>query len=140
MPNDPTSMIGVLSQLGSTTPQLGGLAYSLVNGAVGGGAVLVYDDASAPTLNSSGQITKSNSIVLSPGLWAGNALGKLVKGTALNVFIQKGQVNAVPTFSQWLAGANVPGWTLAKNSASVASQYFEYDGWPYPAAAQGACN
>jgi hypothetical protein len=140
MTNDPTSMIGVLSQLSRTTPQLGGLAYSLVNGTVGGGAILVYDDANPPALSPAGQITKSNSIVLSPGLWAGNALGKIVKGTALNVFMEKGQVNAAPTFSQWLAGASVPGWNLTKNSASVASQSFEYDGWPYPAAAQGACN
>ena len=140
MTNDATSMTSVLSQLTATVPQFGGLAYSVVNGAAGGGAVLVYDDGTVPTVNAGGQVTHSGGIVLSPGLWAGNALGSLVQGTTLNVFMQKGLVSAAPTFPQWLAGAPVKGWNLARNSATIASQSFEYAGWPYPATEQGACN
>ena len=66
MTNDPASVTAVLSQLTSTTRQLGGLAYSLVNGAAGGGAVLVYDDATTPQADTNGRITHSDGIVLDP--------------------------------------------------------------------------
>ena len=141
MTNDPASITQVLSQVSRTIPEFGGLAYSLVNGSAGGGAVLVYNDTSPPRVNSSGQISMGAGFVLSPGLWAGNAIRSFVTGTPLNVFIQKGQVNETPTFTQWLAGAPLKGWNLKPNTATPSSPSFEYNGWPYPATpADGGCN
>ncbi len=142
--NDPTSILDTLAKLSDTIPQFGGIGYTLANGAAGGGAVLVYPDTTAPKVNASGQITSSDGFVLSPGLWAGNAIGQFVQGTPLSNFIQKGQLSNLPTFPQWLAGAGVQGWNLQKNTATIVSQSFEYAGWPYPATqlqgAGGPCN
>jgi hypothetical protein len=52
-------------------------------------------------------------------------------GTALNQLIQNDTLRALPTFAQWIGGASsVPGWKLATNQASLASQTFECNGWP----------
>lgn len=139
--NDPASITQSLSELSGNNVKLGGLAYSLVNGAAGGGAVLVYDDADPPSISSSGQVTASkDTLVLSPGLWAGAATQAIAAGTAFNVALQKGALTGLPTFPQWSNGGHVGGWNLSKNTATIASQSFEYNGWPYPAAKPGACN
>jgi hypothetical protein len=137
MTNDPASMAQALAQLSSPTSKLGGLAYSLVNGASGGGAVLAYGDTSPPKVDASGQVTgEHGSLVLSPGLWVGT---KLVPLTTLNVVIQKGLLTAAPTFSHWAHGDAVPGWKLTTNTATVATSNFQYNGWPYPSSKPGAC-
>jgi hypothetical protein len=76
-------------------------------------------------------------LVLDPDEWVGT---KLVPITTLNVVMQKGLLNAVPTFQQWSSGAKVPGWALAANSANVASSLWQYYGWPYPSTEPGACS
>ena len=137
MTNDPTSMTQALSQLSGPGSKLGGLAYSVVNGASGGGAVLVYDDTSPPSIGANGQVTAGDStLVLAPGLWVGT---KLIPLTSLNVVIQKGLLNAAPTFGQWAQGSAVAGWKLTTNTASVATNSFQYYGWAYPSTTTGAC-
>jgi hypothetical protein len=131
MTNDPTSMSQLLSHLTADGPQFGGLAYSVVNGTAGGGTLLIYDDGAPPSVQANGQVDLKGGVALSPSLWAGNAVG---------AFVQKGQLGAFPTFSEWAAGTNVKGWNLAKETASISSQSFVYNGWPYPASGLGACN
>ena len=137
MTNDPTSMTQVLSQLSGPGLKLGGLAYSLVNGASGGGAVLVYANTNPPKVDATGQLTGDDgTLVLSPGLWVGT---KLVSLTVLNAVIQKGLLTAAPTFPQWAHGDAVPGWKLTANTASISTTNFQYNGWPYPSTEPGAC-
>ena len=140
--NDAASITQSLSQLSRDNVKLGGLAYSLVNGASGGPAVLVYNDADPPSTASSGQVTASPStLVISPALYAGAATQGIAAGTGFNVALQKGALTNIPNFTKWSAGTGVGGWNLTKgNTASIASQSFEYNGWPYPAAKPGACN
>jgi hypothetical protein len=131
-----------LSRSSMTSSGFGGLAYSVVNGAAGGPALLIYDDTSPPLTNSTSQVTAGReTLVLSPGQWAGNAVAGFVQGTALPDFLKSGKLQNAPTFAEWTNGATVKGWNLSKNSASLYSQSFEYLGWPYPATAgSGACN
>ncbi|MGA2527788.1 MAG: carboxypeptidase-like regulatory domain-containing protein [Acidimicrobiales bacterium] len=137
MTNDPTGMTQALSKLSVLGSKLGGLAYSVVNGVSGGGAVLVYDDTNPPSIGSNGQVTAGDgTLVLAPGLWVGT---KLIPLTALNVVIQKGLLNAAPTFGQWTQGTSVPGWKLTTNTASVVTNSFQYNGWAYPSTTAGAC-
>jgi hypothetical protein len=138
MTNDPASITQALSQLSGPGSKLGGLAYSVVNGASGGPAVFVYQDTSPPKVAATtGQVTVDDSaLVLSPGLWVGT---KLVALTTLNVVIQKGLLTAIPTYAQWTHGEAVPGWKLTANTASVSTYNFQYYGWPYPSTAAGAC-
>ena len=139
--NDAASITQSLAQLSGTNVNLGGLAYSLVNGAAGGTAVLVYDDANPPKASSTGQVIASQgTLVISPGLWAGAKTQRLAAGTAFNTALQKGGLSDIPTFAQWINGSSLTGWNLTKNTASVASQSFEYNGWPYPVTHPGACN
>jgi hypothetical protein len=138
MTNDPASIAQTLSQLSGPSSKLGGLAYSVVSGASGGSAVLVYEDTTPPKVDASGQVTGGDgSLVLSPGLWVGT---KLVPLTVLNVVVQKGLLAQAPTFPQWAQGAVVPGWKLTTNKAYVAASNFEYNGWPYPSTEPGACS
>ena len=138
MTNDPGSMAQTLSQLSGPGSNLGGIAYSVVNGASGGAAVIVYQDTTPPTVDAKGLLTADPSaLVLSPGLWVGT---KLIPLTALNVVIQKGLLTAAPTFPQWTNGDAVPGWKLTANdTASISTYNFQYNGWPYPSTVAGAC-
>jgi hypothetical protein len=137
MTNDPASITQTLSQLSGPSSKLGGLAYSLVSGVSGGGAVLVYGDTSPPTIDASGHVTAGEgALVLSPGLWVGT---KLVPLTTLNTVVEKGLLAAAPTFSQWAQGAAVPGWKLTTNKAYVSTSNFQYNGWPYPSTEPGTC-
>ncbi|MFZ2057169.1 MAG: carboxypeptidase-like regulatory domain-containing protein [Acidimicrobiales bacterium] len=138
MTNDPASITQALSQLSGPSSKLGGLAYSLVAGAHGGYAVLIYPDTSPPEVTSTGEVVgNDHTLVLSPDDWVGT---KLVSITALNVVIQKGLLSAVPTFPQWAHGEAVPGWQLTTNTASSVSEGFQYFGWPYPSTEAGACS
>ncbi len=137
MTNDPASITQALSQLSGPGSKLGGLAYSLVNAASGGGAVLVYNDTSPPQVGASGQVTAGDgTLVLDPGSWVGT---KLIPLTVLSSVIQKGLLTSAPTFSQWAQGAAVPGWKLTTNVATVATSNFQYNGWAYPSTEPGAC-
>jgi len=138
MTNNASSMVQTLVQLSGAGSKLGGLSYSLVSASVSGGAaVLVYEDTTPPTISSAGIVTGSaDTLVLDPGEWVGT---KLIPITTLNVVMQKGLLNAAPTFQQWSSGAKVPGWTLAANSANIASSSWQYNGWPYPSTTPGAC-
>jgi len=138
MTDDPASITASLAELSGPSSKLGGLAYSLVNGASGGAAVLVYQDTSPPKVDANAQVTAgSDALILSPGLWVGS---KLIALTALNVVMQKGLLSAAPTFQQWTQGSAVPGWKLTSNSATVSTTSFQYNGWPYPSTQLGACS
>ena len=66
------SIAQVLSELGGSGNELGGLAVSLVEATSGGPAVLVYDDSSPPTVESNGDVVGGDHTwVLSPGQWKG---------------------------------------------------------------------
>ena len=137
MTNDAAGITQSLSQLSGPASKLGGLAYSPVSGTSGGGAVLVYQDTSPPQVDATGQVTAGDgTLVLSPGQWVGT---KLIPLTVLNTVIQKGLLNAAPTFPQWASGAAVPGWNLTANKAYYWTSSFQYNGWPYPSTAPGAC-
>ena len=58
MTNDAASMTQALSQLSGPGSKLGGLAYSLVSGVSGGAAVLVYQDTSPPSVDTTGKVNR----------------------------------------------------------------------------------
>jgi hypothetical protein len=144
--NDPTTMASALARLSGAGGPFGGLAYSVVNGSAGGGALLVYDSSSPPLTSQSGQVVGSkDTLVLSPGEWAGSLAPSIIQGTQLADFVKSGKLQDAPTFGEWTSGhraADARDWTLAPATASLVSQSFEYLGWPYPVTTpgQGACN
>ena len=137
MTNDPASIAQALSQLSGPGSKLGGLAYSVVNGASGGPAVFVYQDTSPPDVAATtGRVTVDDSaLVLSPGLSVGTKLVAEPDGSDVVI----SACSAVPTYAQWTHGEAVPGWKLTANTASVSTYNFQYYGWAYPSTAVGAC-
>jgi hypothetical protein len=126
------SIAQVLSELGSSGNELGGLAVSLVEATSGGPAVLVYDDSSPPTVESNGDVVGGDHTwVLSPGQWKGSGV--------LSTAMQSGKLYRAPTYKEWASGTRVLGWSLTKNQASLSSTNFEYNGWAYSTFAAGAC-
>jgi hypothetical protein len=126
------SIAQVLSELGSSGNELGGLAVSLVEATSGGPAVLVYDDSSPPTVESNGDVVGGDHTwVLSPGQWKGSGV--------LSTAMQSGKLYRAPTYEEWASGTRVLGWSLTKNQASLSSTNFEYNGWAYPTFTAGAC-
>ncbi len=144
--NDPNTMATAFSSLSKDGGPFGGVAYSVVNGSAGGPALLLYDDTSPPLTSATGQVTASkNTLVLSPGEWAGALAPSILQGTQLSDFVKGGKLQDAPTFGEWMSGKRAAGtrdWTLAPATASLYSQSFEYLGWPYPVTTpgQGACN
>ncbi len=78
---DPSTMALALSKSSMTMAGFGGLAYSVVNGAAGGPALLIYQDTSPPLTSSTSQVVAGrDTLVLAPGQWAGNAVPGFVQG------------------------------------------------------------
>jgi hypothetical protein len=130
------SIAQVLAELGRSGSELGGLAFSLVEASSGGPAVLVYEDSVPPTVESNGDVVGGqHTWVLSPGQWKGTA--KL--GGVLSTVMQSGRLGQAPTYTQWVQGTPVAGWSLTKDNASLSTTNFQYNGWAYPTFMAGAC-
>ena len=136
MVDNAPSIAQVLSELGASGGELGGLAFSLVNATSGGPAVLVYDDSLPPTIESNGDVVGGeHTWVLSPGQWKGSAR----LGGVLSTVMQSGRLQRAPTYTQWAHGTPVAGWSLTKDHASLSTTNFQYNGWAYPTFTTGAC-
>jgi hypothetical protein len=130
------SIAQVLSELGGSGGELGGLAFSLVNATSGGPAVFVYDDSLPPSIEANGDVVGGeHTWVLSPGQWKGSA----ALGGVLSTVMQKGRLGRAPTYTQWAKGTPVAGWSLTKDHASLETTNFQYNGWAYPTFTTGAC-
>jgi hypothetical protein len=46
----------------------------------------------------------------------------------------------MPTFSAWAHGTTFANWAGSPQSMHLASQNFQYFGWPYPSSTPGACS
>jgi hypothetical protein len=141
---DPNTMAASLAKLSMKGGPLAGLAYSVVNSSASGLTLLVSDDSSPSRVSGTGRVIGSTAtLALSPNEWAGTNLPTPVQAT-LAEYLQGGKLQSVPSFADWMNGnraADNGGWLVVPNTASVATNGFEYLGWPYLAATGGGgCN
>jgi hypothetical protein len=142
---DPNTMAASLAKLSTKGGPLAGLAYSVVNSSRSGLTLLVYNDSSPSRASETGHVVGSTAtLALSPNEWAGTSLPPPFQG-GLAGFLQGGKLQNAPTFADWMNGRNgadARGWLLVPNTASVATDGFEWLGWPYPASIgnDGGCN
>jgi hypothetical protein len=143
---DPNTMAASLARLSKKGGPLAGLAYSVVNSSASGLTLLVYNDSSPSHASETGRVIGSTAtLALSPNEWAGSSLPSAIQGGQLSDFLQGGKLQSAPTFADWMNGnraADTGGWSLVPNTASVATNGFEFLGWPYLASIgnDGGCN
>ncbi|MGP8208718.1 MAG: carboxypeptidase regulatory-like domain-containing protein [Acidimicrobiales bacterium] len=142
----PSVMVGTLAQTNATESketQLGALAFALVN-ARDGQSVLVFPADRPPEISPTGDISNlkvdAGDLVIDPAEWTGAGLPASV-GYSLQAALDKGDLQQVPTLSEFETGQKVSGWkTVRGNQVTLSSTSFEYLGWGYQAvAAPGAC-
>lgn len=124
----------------TVVPALGGLAFAPGVGTASGYSLIVYPAVSPPAIDAKGLLTADPSaLVLTPAEWS--SIGAKVTYPVLSEALQSRDVQLVPTFAQWTAGADVgKGWVLKAQAMQVYPQSFQYYGWPYPSTTPGYCS
>ncbi len=135
---DPTNIATTLGLAAGAAPPMRGYAFAVANGTSKGAAVIIYSATNPPNIAKSGNVVgDAHDLVLQPGEWS-PVTGAAV--TDLGSALQKGQLQDLPTFSAWARGATVSNWSGSPQAMQLASQSFQYYGWPYPSSTPGACS
>jgi hypothetical protein len=133
--SDPNAIITAFETLTRTLGPFKGYAYALGQGSAP--AVVVYPAANPPTIQHDGSVVADASdLVLQPWEW------RAVSGAAitdLSAVLRQGLLPALPTFAAWAQGTPFANWSGSAQAMHLASQGFQYFGWPYPSSTAGAC-
>jgi len=104
-------------------------------------AVLIYKASDPPIIQKPNKVVASpDDLVVEPALWAGTIGGIALSDLGTTLKDPKLTFPDPPTFTQWATGKSIIGWKGQSQSMLLATQAFQYFGWPYPNSAPGSCS
>jgi hypothetical protein len=132
--SDPNSIAGAFEGLTRTLGPFKGYAYGVGQGSAP--AVVIYPASTPPLIQHGAVIADGTDLVLQPWEW------QAVPGAAvtdLSAVLRQGLLPSLPTFSAWAQGNTSANWSGHAQSMQLATQNFQYFGWPYPSSTPGSC-
>ena len=143
---DPNQLALDLARSSQGAPDMRGFAFAVVTGSWRKPlsltpAVLIYRAADPPIIQRPNAVVANpDDLVVEPALWSGKIGSVALTDFATTLKDPKLTFPDPPTFTQWTTGKSVVGWNGTPQAMLLATQSFQYFGWPYPNSAPGSCS